>query len=153
MKLTRILSNEEGTIGLLRHGDFECVTIELPWIGNRESISCIPDGTYPLSRFYHRRWGDTYHIAGVPNRSDIIFHPGNWAGSSDAGLRSDSRGCIMPGEYVLMGDPQMMVYSSRRAFSRLMELDLGFDPVLTIRSLFPGPGDHAFKSSSKEVTD
>ena len=49
-----------GTNGtLLLHGAPICHTIELPWLGNRTDVSCIPAGRYRLRRTWSPRFGDT----------------------------------------------------------------------------------------------
>ena len=51
---------------------------ELPWKDNRPNVSCVPEGEYPLKRFYSMRfkmW--TYKLMDVAGRSDCEFHPAN----------------------------------------------------------------------------
>ena len=71
------------------NGELVCYSIELSWIDNSRNISCIPEGTYPLSKRYSRRFGWHILIADVPQRSGILFHPANDA-------RKELRGCIAP---------------------------------------------------------
>jgi len=66
-----------------------CLTIELPWVVNQRSISCIPEGEYQLRRRFSPRFKEHFEVVDVPNRSHILFHPANNA------LR-DLRGCIAP---------------------------------------------------------
>lgn len=79
-----------GTIGVLFHrGQFLCFCIELPWLQNQRSISCIPDGTYELKRFYSVRFKHHFIVKNVPNRSGILIHPANIA-------LEELKGCIAP---------------------------------------------------------
>lgn len=65
------------------------LTIELPWVANQRSISCIPEGEYPLRRRYSPRFKEHFEVVAVPNRSHILIHPANNA-------QRDLRGCIAP---------------------------------------------------------
>ena len=66
-----------------------CHTIELPWLDNQRNVSCIPEGTYSISKRYTESRGWHLMVDEVPNRSYILFHVGN-----DALI--DLRGCIAP---------------------------------------------------------
>jgi len=80
----------EGTNGILRYGGLKvCYTIELPWKGNERNVSCIPEGRYALAKRYSERFKWHIEIRDVAGRSDILFHPANYA------LR-ELRGCIAP---------------------------------------------------------
>jgi len=77
------------------------VTIEPPWFENAVNSSCIPTGSYLCTKEEtekdiggFRFW---YLVHDVPGRSEILLHPGNWAGN-EVGNYSDSRGCILPGQ-------------------------------------------------------
>jgi hypothetical protein len=98
--LQRVLSDEEGTVGVLFHdGEALALTIELPWRWNVRQISCIQAGIYPmlwtrsprLRRF-------TYELRGVPGRDGIRIHSGNFAGDKIRGFDSHSLGCPLLGE-------------------------------------------------------
>lgn len=67
--------------------------LELPWLNNAPRKSCIPEGEYAgrytmSSRFGRMMWA----IEGVPARSGIRIHAGNYAGAK----LSDSLGCPLP---------------------------------------------------------
>lgn len=64
-------------------------TLERPWKDNQRSISCIPEGVYTLTPDNTGRWKDTLEVMGVPNRSEIEFHVGNFVGNTE--------GCILVG--------------------------------------------------------
>jgi hypothetical protein len=87
--LTRVY-NSGGTNGTLTlHGHFVCFTLELPWHGNRENRSCIPEGSYALKARYSKRFKHHLEVCHVPSRSLILLHPANDAAS-------ELRGCIAP---------------------------------------------------------
>lgn len=74
---------------LILDGRKICLTLELPWVANQRSISCIPEGEYPLRRRYSPRFKEHFEVVAVPNRSHILVHPANNA-------QRDLRGCIAP---------------------------------------------------------
>jgi len=79
--------------------EYECKTLELPWLDNQKEISCIPDGTYTLVKHISPSWGKCLKVLNVPNRSDILFHAGNFAASINPRTkRPDIKGCVLPGK-------------------------------------------------------
>jgi RHS repeat-associated protein len=66
-------------------------TLELPWKNNKKFVSSIPAGSY-FGEVYHspKFDRDVLLLRDVPNRDDILFHPGN--------SPSDTEGCILPGK-------------------------------------------------------
>lgn len=80
----------DATHGLLTvNGTFLCYTLELPWVGNQRSISCIPEGTYQLKKRISTKFKDHFELLKVRDRSFILIHPGNNA-------KRDLKGCIAP---------------------------------------------------------
>lgn len=89
LKLKR-LYHAEGVNGVLSVFNQEiCKCIELPWLGNQCSISCIPEGEYALVIHWNRKFGRVLQFVQVPQRTHILIHPANEA------LR-ELRGCIAP---------------------------------------------------------
>ena len=80
-----------GTNGFLYDPDGEllCLTIELPWRNNLVRESCIPEGTYPLTKRYSQKFKHHILINDVPDRSLILIHPANNAAT-------ELLGCIAP---------------------------------------------------------
>lgn len=82
-----------GTNGELRLADSRhgiiCYTIELPWHGNNQSVSCIPEGRYELTKRYSPRYGNHLLVNGVVDRSYVLIHAYNDA-------LKESKGCIAP---------------------------------------------------------
>jgi hypothetical protein len=81
---------KKGTNGVLYvDGVAFCFTIELPWKGNQQCISCIPEGRYPVVKRSSKRFPSHLWVQDVPERELILFHPGNIAWK-------DLKGCIAP---------------------------------------------------------
>lgn len=81
---------KEGTNGaLFYNGWFLGFTIELPWLNNARTISCIPEGVYQLKARYSEKFKHHLHLQNVKGRSLILLHPANDA-------RQELEGCIAP---------------------------------------------------------
>lgn len=91
-------------------------SLELPWKNNLPEVSCIPARVYSGEVRYSKKYGRHIHIKGVPGRSLILFHWGNFT--------RDTLGCILIGSNFkdIDGDGQMDVTASRKAFSIFMSL-------------------------------
>lgn len=129
--LIRDFHSNECTLGKLHipaaGRDFECDTIERPWIptplsrGGRKSESCVPTGIYRLERHNSEAHPDTWALVNPdldvlhyedrarPNaRALVLIHPANYA--------RELRGCIAPGlRRAIDGEGFHMVTSSRLA--------------------------------------
>ncbi|MBT1710760.1 hypothetical protein KK062_21140 [Fulvivirgaceae bacterium PWU5] len=80
----------EGTNGEIKNeGQLVCPSIELPWLDNRRSVSCIPEGRYEVRRRYTEKRGHHLLVVDVPGRSNILIHPANDA-------KKELLGCIAP---------------------------------------------------------
>lgn len=118
--LTRLDANPQQTIGRLQlfvdnEELYECKTIELPWNNNQRNISCIPTGEYIIQKHISPKFGKSFHVLNVPNRSEILIHKGNF--------NRDTRGCILPGINFgdIDGDGLVDVTSSGIAMEHLWE--------------------------------
>jgi hypothetical protein len=125
----RIYHGEEGTNGdLYIDGELTCHTIELPWLNNTPTFSCIPEGTYKLEKFFSGHLGPCLHVKDVPGRSAILMHSANNA-------KQELRGCIAPVTY-LQG-PGLGLKSKVMLMDILKKtyplLDKGEDVLLTIQ--------------------
>ena len=76
-----------GTIFL--NGKILCYSIELTWHNNLSRISCIPEGTYELTKRYSPTHKWHVLLNNVPNRQLILIHAANNA-------RKELKGCIAP---------------------------------------------------------
>ena len=115
--------------------------IELPWKDNARDVSCIPaGGPYALRvrpATESRRFSyDHVAVDDVPERSDILFHGGNWGGSRADGFASELLGCIAPGlaprHRRVNGVVQPGVSSSRAALAKVVEAVAAGDDRLWI---------------------
>lgn len=84
--------NPDCTIGRLHLGKFQCFTLELPWLNNRQDISCIPEGAYPYKTYESPRHGTVLLILDVEGRTMIEIHSGNYT--------KQILGCILAGDSV-----------------------------------------------------
>lgn len=92
--IIREIFTDKSTIGSLSiNGEVFCDTLELPFLDNQKSISCIPVGSYDVRLRTARESAtrDYLHlmIKDVPERSYILFHKGNYP--------KDTEGCILVG--------------------------------------------------------
>ncbi len=116
--LTRSPDDGVQTLGTLQYASFTCKTLELAYKSNRTGISCIPKGLYRVKwTFSLRLLRYTYEVQGVPGRSGIRFHAGNFF--------FDLKGCIALGSGYsdINGDGKVDIINSRvviRAFETLM---------------------------------
>jgi len=127
-KLTRFDANEHGTIGRME----KWRTLEEEDRGNRRSISSIPTGTYLVKRVISPKFGDTFEVTGVPNRSHILFHALN--------TEEGTEGCIGVGKKfgvlkVMDEDtghitPKLAILQSRDAFKEFLAYFEGVDEWL-----------------------
>lgn len=117
VKLYRIWKYENETIGVLRVNDkFFCYTLELPWRENQRQISCIPTGRYDCIWQRSPKFGWTYQITNVPNRTRILIHSGN--------LSKHTYGCVLLGKSKGLLAGQNAVLSSKPTvskFARMMD--------------------------------
>ena len=93
--LKRDEDNGECTLGRLYVEDeFICYTLENTWKNNERRVSCIPEGTYPLTTKKYGRFYEKYKmpmpiLLDTAPRSEILIHWGNTA--------KDTLGCILVG--------------------------------------------------------
>lgn len=98
LRLQRVRYGPRATEGVLALPGEERLlrTLELPWKGNRQQVSCIPEGTYPLQAHVFDGRYETARVEGVTGRAGIVFHIGNTPDHTDGcilvGLRSGTLG-------------------------------------------------------------
>jgi hypothetical protein len=113
LTLKRMPSHPMGTFGvLMRDGMPWMTTCERPWIGNTKNESCIPPGTYECVPHASTKFGNTFKLIRVPNRTAILFHAGNTA--------DETEGCILLGGGFGFVHGKPAVTSSRQAMKRFM---------------------------------
>lgn len=86
MKILRVEENfRHGTFGVFVMNDEAfCVTLEPPDKANALNISCILAQQYDCERIISPKYGETFEIMNVPNRSHVLFHAGNTVEHTDA---------------------------------------------------------------------
>jgi len=113
--LLRVGQSNRGTFGVLRYQQVAfAVTLERPWENNTEDVSSIPSGRYRCRRIRSPRFGHTYEVCDVPNRTHVLFHKGNYL--------TETQGCILVGEEFSGTWDKPFVASSERGFSEFMKL-------------------------------
>lgn len=98
------------TDGHINHNIQKFCTLELPWRDNRPRESCIPCGRYVCRRVCSPKFGDTFEICDVPNRSNILYHSGNYY--------KDTQGCVLLGDSANISTES--ICDSKKAFQRFM---------------------------------
>jgi hypothetical protein len=137
--IKRTHAQPDATFGVLSRDDTGyplAVTLEREWDGgsNRPSAgdrpgACIPEGTYHCLRVNSPKFGSTFEVVKVPNRSKILFHAGN--------LADDSRGCILVAHGFDPVKGRQGVVSSKKELEEFLALQanvMGF--TLTIRNVW-----------------
>ena len=116
--LERFAYSPVGTFGKIIIPEFECYTVERPWLDNKPRVSCIPEGEYPLVLGEFNRGGyPAYEVMDVPDRSLIKIHIGNTI--------DDVVGCIAPGKSLGYLEKKWAVSSSKKAFTEFMAVMSG----------------------------
>lgn len=113
VEIERLAHLPKGVLGVLRAPNFECFTVERPWLDNQPFISCIPEGTWEVRPFTGRRFKSVSIIEGVPNREFILIHSAN--------RPTELSGCIAPGVRFDFEDQCPVVWNSRFALQSLFE--------------------------------
>lgn len=115
LELVRLNEVDGATLGVLLINDWpELCTLERGWENNVRRKSRIPEGVYDLQRIHSPKFGWTYEVAGVPGRTEIIFHAGN--------TQTDTAGCILLGKRWGRLDEKPAVLNSREGVKRFLKL-------------------------------
>jgi len=131
VEITRIaMVPRQGVFGAMKI-DWEpfCVTLEPPDQDNQRNISCIPPGQYICHRYSSERYGETWQVMFIPNRSSVLFHAGN--------IVRHTRGCILTAQHYgkLRGD--LAVLNSGKTFKEFMrKTETCSELYLTIRESY-----------------
>jgi len=122
-------NTDKGTFGVLRHDGVPfALTMELPWRDNRHNESCIPLGVYECRRITSPKFGETFELSNVPDRTHILFHKGN--------TLADTAGCILIGEEFAGSHAAPSLASSARGFREFMALAEGVERLHLVVSQF-----------------
>ena len=120
LKIYRLEEAEDGTFGaLLINSHVFCVTLEPPDFDNRQNISNIPHGKYICKRIDSPKYGDTFKITNVPNRSHVLFHAGN--------IVKHTRGCVLLARKWGVLGKDRAILNSGNTFKEFMTKMTGID--------------------------
>lgn len=115
-----ILKQTRSLIYIFEQGEivYQCWGLERPWLDNKRRVSCIPVGTYDY-RMYNSTPTFNYsliHVLDVPDRSEILFHRGNY--------KEDTSGCILLGSSYahINSDEYLDIVNSTRVVSEFMSV-------------------------------
>jgi hypothetical protein len=125
--LERFAYSPMGTFGVLTVDDFECYTVERPWLDNKASESCIPEGAYGIELGMYNRGGyPAYEIMDVPDRSLIKMHIAN--------NMNDVVGCVGFGGQLGFYEGLWSVLNSRAAMDWFMDTMDGQNGQIIVKS-------------------
>ena len=120
MKIAELIRLETskvyGTLGVLKIDKrVFCCTIEPPDEENQTNISSIPTGQYICQREFSPKFGTTFQVLNVTDRSHILFHAGNY--------KKHTAGCILLGQYFDKLKPvDRALLNSGQTFNNFMEI-------------------------------
>ena len=114
VELIRMEEGPEGTFGILKlDKKIFCATLEPRDMLNQQNISSIPGPQQYLCRKEMSRFGETFRVTGVPGRTGIFFHSGNFIGQT--------RGCPLLGQFHDKLRGERAVLNSGNTFVRFMK--------------------------------
>jgi len=128
----RVANTQHGTFGAyLYEGIPFAVTLEPPWKGNQQDVSCILAGEYIGELVDSPKYGRVYEIKDVPGRTHVLNHWGN--------KLKNTLGCVLIAEKygVLNGKPAVLTSrnSPGEGFNEFMKLAGGDKQIrITIRN-------------------
>ncbi len=114
LTISRIYQND-CTVGILNHtSGFRCYTLELPYLDNKTSVSCVPAGVYECFKRVSSKNGEVFELRNVVGRSYIQCHSGNYT--------SQIEGCILVGDSLadINKDGTPDVTNSKNTLSKLL---------------------------------
>lgn len=119
MVISRFSYTPTETLGVLLCStlQFECFTLERPWLFNTPGRSCIPEGVYPIKPGTHYGKGGpsrSIELSEVPGRTQIEIHKANTA--------DELKGCIAVGRRLGFLRNQRAVLESAAALTHLLDL-------------------------------
>jgi len=120
--LERFCYHPKGTLGVIKLDSETFYSVERPWLDNAPNVSCIPEGTYQMGWRDSPRFGETWHVKDVPERTYILIHAANYP--------DEVHGCIALGQYLMAN--RIAVSNSRLAVDRFEELTKGTEWELIV---------------------
>lgn len=123
IELRRFAYHPDGTLGVIDIAGERFWTIERPWLDNKPNVSCIPEGKYRTGWRDSPRFGETWHVKDVEERTWILIHAANYP--------KDVQGCIGLGTG-LMAD-RVAVSNSRKAVAQFEKLTRDIEWLLIVK--------------------
>jgi len=115
VRLNRLEESSQGTFGVLTIcNQVFCVTLEPADMLNEQNISSIPAQQYQCLKTRSPRYGETFEVIDVYNRSHVLFHAGNTA--------KDTKGCIILAQHFGKLGEGRAVLNSGATFKEFMEI-------------------------------
>ncbi len=116
--IKRITKGQKEILGELTFNDFKCKTLELPDLGNKSKVSCIPYGKYNCIKVEATHNIPYKHISilDVVNREGICIHKGNYY--------TQILGCVLVGDSYadINKDGIIDILNSGTTYDKLMKL-------------------------------
>ena len=116
----RLRDNGRQTLGNLQVFDelvrvLQCNTLEPAWKDNIRNISCIPAGSYIVTKRFSKKFKEHFHITSVEGRDFILMHSGN--------TFEDTTGCVLVGRDFtdINGDGELDVTNSKATLETLLD--------------------------------
>ncbi len=132
VKLLRVEESFRGTLGNIIISDLAfCVCLELPDISNESNVSNIPSGQYLCKKIKSPKFGETFEITNVNNRSHILFHAGN--------CTRDTKGCVLIGSQFgkFHSEKDRVILNSGKTFKNFMSIFKVYSKFsLTIKEVY-----------------
>lgn len=115
VKIYRIAQTIQAVRGvLLIENEPFCVTLEDAWKNNIKNLSCIPHGRYICGKVESPKFGTTFQVKDVPNRTAILIHAGN--------TEFDTEGCILLGSEFSEINGKPAIIGSKEAYTRFLKV-------------------------------
>lgn len=134
IRLDRLSTSDQGTFGQIHLAGGTLFTGELPWRENASGKSCIPEGDYRCVWGPSKRFGAAFEVTGVPGRSRVLIHNGNFCGDVGLGFKSHVLGCVLLGQAKGVLQGQRAVLLSRYAMTDFQKT-VGTEPfTLEVRN-------------------
>jgi len=93
--------NKDYTLGTLTSDEFREILycVELPYLDNKNQISCIPAGEYKIKKYYSNKFKNCFKILNVKDRTNVLIHSGNtvnaFKDSTGYNWKVESHGCLL----------------------------------------------------------
>lgn len=115
VRIIRVEEKDKGTFGALTICDHAfCVTLELPDRLNKRDISNIPQGQYICKKVISPKFGKTFRVVDVVDRTMVLFHKGNTI--------KDILGCIILAQHFGKLGKNRAVLNSGKTFKKFMKI-------------------------------